>query len=108
MFDELEDWYDENEEATFGEIEQVARQKRRKLMGEGLEHLINGRDTGQEPEGITCPGCGEVMEFKGYPEWTVKGLEGETQLERAYYVCSCGETIFPPRSEAEAERGSLE
>lgn len=109
MYDELEDWYDENEEATFGEIEQVARQKRRELMGEGLEHLINGRDTGYEPKGVACPACDEMMEFKGYPGWEVRGLEGETRLERAYYVCpGCGEAIFPPGSEVETEGRPLE
>lgn len=109
MFEELEDWYDEHEEATFGEIEQEARQKRRELMGEGLEHLINGRDTGFEARGLGCSGCGEEMEFKDYLDWTVKGLEGDTRLERAYYVCpACGETIFPPGSEAESESRSLE
>jgi hypothetical protein len=109
MFDELEAWYDEHEAATFGEIEQEARQQRRELMGEGLEHLINGRDTGFEAEGQACPGCGEAMAFKDYHDWTVKGLEGDTRLERAYYVCpACGETIFPPRPEAALESRPLE
>ena len=39
------------------------------------------------------------MEYKGeqYAR-TIRGLEGDTRLERAYYVCpQCsGETIFPP------------
>lgn len=109
MFDDLEDWYDEHEDATFGEIEQEARKRRRELMGEGLEHLINGRDTGFEAGGQECPKCGEAMEFKDYLGWEVKGLEGDTRLERAYYVCPvCGETIFPPGSEAQSENRSLE
>lgn len=109
MFDDLEAWYDEHEDATFGEIEQEARQKRRELMGEGLEHLINGRDTGVEVEGMACPECGAEMEFKDYLDWTVKGLEGDTRLERAYYVCpECGETLFPPGPEAAPESGPLE
>jgi hypothetical protein len=38
------------------------------------------------------------MRFEGYRRWKVHGLEGDTELERAYYVClECpGETIFPP------------
>jgi hypothetical protein len=41
------------------------------------------------------------MEFKEYRRWGISGLEGETVLMRAYYVCpDCtGETLFPPGSE---------
>jgi len=37
------------------------------------------------------------MEFQRYRGWTIYGLEGDTELERAYYVCpNCpGETLFP-------------
>ena len=37
------------------------------------------------------------MEFKGYRGWTIRGLEGDTWLEPAYYVCpDCeGQTGFP-------------
>jgi len=40
----------------------------------------------------------------------VAGLEGETELERAYYVCrGCEEqTLFPPGSETAIAGGSLE
>lgn len=98
MFDNLEQWYDENPEASFGEIESQARQERRKLMGTGLQVLINGRETGMQPEAPACPQCGQALEFEGYRKWTLHGLEGETVLERAYYVCSLceAETFFPP------------
>ena len=110
MYDGLEKWYDEHPEATYGEIELEVRRRRRKLMGRGLEILINGRDTGYQVKGVACEKCGTRMEFKGYPPWTVSGLEGDARLERAYYVCpECdGETIFPPGSEAAATGGSLE
>ena len=97
MYDELEAWYDAHPEATFGEIEQAARQKRRALMGETIAELINGRDTGFKVEAVVCAACETAMVFKGYLGWTVHGLEGDTRLERAYYVCPvCGETFFPP------------
>ena len=98
MYERLEEWYDAHPEATFGEIEQKARKLRREAMGKGLEIVINGRDTGQRAEGVVCKCCGEEMAFKGYLPWRVCGLEGDTRLERAYYVCpSCkGETFFPP------------
>ena len=101
-FEKLEEWYDEHPEATFGEVEREARRRRRKLMGKTLEILVNGRDNGVQPEGVHCQQCGAQMDFKDYLSWTVRGLEGDTELERAYYVCpECkGETFFPPRPQA--------
>ena len=109
-FERLEKWYDEHPEARFGEIEQEARRRRREMMGKALEVLINGRDNGVEAEGVHCEQCSGEMEFKGYLPWTVRGLEGDTELERAYYVCpECkGETIFPPGRETGPAKGSLE
>jgi hypothetical protein len=109
-FERLEEWYDQHPEATFGEIEQEARRRRRELMGQALEILINGRDNGVQVEGVHCKGCGKEMDFKGYPPWTVRGLEGDARLERAYYVCpDCeGETIFPPRPETRTAGRPLE
>jgi rubredoxin len=110
MYSLLEAWYDQHPEASFGEIEAEARRLRRELMGEGLAILINGRDTGYQPEAPRCQQCGQKMEYKGHRPWGLSGLEGETELMRAYYVCpECkGETLFPPGSETEAEGGSLE
>ena len=109
-FEGLEEWYDKHPEATFGEIEQEARRRRREMMGKALEVVINGRDNGVEVEGIYCERCGAEMELKMYLPWTVHGLEGDSELERAYYVCpECkGETIFPPGQETGTEEGSLE
>jgi hypothetical protein len=110
MYTTLEDWYDQHPEASFGEIEAAARRLRRELMGEGLAILVNGRDTGYQQDAPSCSGCGQAMEFKGHRRWGISGLEGETALMRAYYVCpECkGETLFPPGPEASAERRSLE
>ena len=101
MFDDLEGWYDEHLDASFGEIEAEARKQRRELMGEAIGVLVNGRDTGMQVEAPRCAKCGHAMEFEGYRRWGVHGLEGDTKLERAYYVCPecAGGTIFPPGSE---------
>ena len=101
MYEELEDWYDGHPAASFGELEHEARSLRRTFMGHGLAVVINGRDTGFQLEAPPCPQCGQALEFVGYRPWRVSGLEGETELERAYYVCSrCeGQTLFPPGSE---------
>ncbi len=98
MFEELEAWYDKNQGATFEEIEARARQARRKMMGESLGIMINGRDVGKTEAAPKCEKCNRAMVFKDYRPKMVNGLEGETQLERAYYVCQVCEkqTIFPP------------
>lgn len=110
MYSTLEDWYEEHLEASFGEIEEKARRLRREMMGEILAVLINGRDTGFQLERPKCQVCGQKMDFKDYRGWWICGLEGDTRLERAYYVCpECdGETIFPPGWEVEAKRRPLE
>ena len=110
MYEQLEDWYEKHPQASFGELEAEARKRRRALLGKTLEQLVNGRDVGVQIEGQKCEHCGAVMELEGYRKWGLHGLEGESELERAYYVCpNCkGETIFPPGSETEVTGGSLE
>jgi len=110
MYEQLEDWYDKHPQASFGEIEAQARKCRRELMGKALSELVNGRDVGVPVAAPKCEQCGEAMEFEGYRKWGIHGLEGDSELERAYYVCpNCkGETVFPPGSEAEVTGGSLE
>ena len=98
MFEELESWYDQNPAASFEEIEERARRARRKMMGKSLGVMINGRDVGKTEEAPKCKKCNQAMKFNDYRPKTVYGLEGETELERAYYVCEVCEkqTIFPP------------
>jgi hypothetical protein len=110
LYTQLEEWYDQHPAASFGELEQEARRLRREFMGHGLAVVINGRDTGFQLEGPVCPQCGQALQFVGDRPWRVSGLEGETELERAYYVCrECeGPTFFPPGSETAVTPGSLE
>lgn len=110
MYASLEEWYDQHPEASLGEIEQEARRLRRTMMGKTLEILINGRSTGARVNAPLCPVCHQPMGFEDYRELGVSGLEGETQLERAYYVCPrCeGQTLFPPGPEVAAAGGPLE
>lgn len=97
MYAELAAWSEEHEEASSGDIEQVAREHRRELMDETLAILINGRDTGMQAILPQCPPCEGAMKFQGYSSWTIKGIEGDTELEHASYTCpQCdAETLFP-------------
>jgi len=110
MYATLEEWYDQHPEASLGEIEQEARRARRQMMGKTLEILINGRSPGESVKPPVCPACHEPMDLEDYRDWGVSGLEGETKLERAYYVCPrCeGQTLFPPGPDAAAAGGPLE
>jgi len=99
QYEALETWYDAHPNASFEEIEVLAREKRRELIGVGLAILVNGRDSGYQVQGQRCARCGKLMEYKGEAFGrTIHGLEGDTRLERAYYVCPecAGETLFPP------------
>jgi hypothetical protein len=97
MYDRLEDWYDQHPEASFEELEAALREPRRELMGATTATLVLGRDSGFRIDAPGCPHCGRSMVFKEYRPWTVKGLEGDTVLERAYYTCPtcCGEAFSP-------------
>jgi hypothetical protein len=109
MFDAVEAWYDNHPDASFGEIEQEARAQRRAFMGRALGIMVNGRDTGVQVHPPRCSVCGAEMDFEDYRDWTLHGLEGDTTLERAYYVCPCCERqgLFPPGPQAEAASRSL-
>ena len=101
MFGEIEEWYDQNPEASFEEIEGQARKARRKMMGSAIGIVVNGRDVGKMKEAPRCDQCGEGLVLQDYRPQTIYGLEGETELERAYYVCGVCEkqTFFPPGQE---------
>ncbi len=74
MFEELESWYDQNPAASFEEIEERARQARRKMMGKSLGIMINGRDVGKTEKAPKCKKCNQAMEFKDYRSKTVHGI----------------------------------
>jgi hypothetical protein len=101
MYERLEAWYDAHPTATFEEIEAAVRPQRRELVGGLLATLIVGRDSGFQVSAPPCPQCQQPLTFEGYRPWTVKGLEGDSVLARAYYVCpACaGQTFSPSGSE---------
>ena len=97
MYEQVEDWYDAHPDASFEELEAEMRRQRRGLMGTALATLIVGRDQGSAGAPPRCPQCGQAMQFQDYRPWTIKGLEGDSPLERAYYTCpGCAEQGFSP------------
>jgi len=110
MYERLEDWYDAHPAASFEELEAELRDQRRELLGQTLATLIVGRDTGFALQPAACAQCGRPREFIGYRPWTVKGLEGDSRLERAYYTCPVceGQGFSPSGPEATAARRPLE
>jgi DNA-directed RNA polymerase subunit RPC12/RpoP len=110
MYDQLEEWYEQHPQASFGEIEAEARIQRRDLMGFTLSELVNGRDNGYQLEEVVCKECGKNLKFEGYRSKTIVGLEGDSTLQRAYYRCpSCSDSgLFPPRSTFGVTKRSME
>jgi len=109
MWDTFNEWYDAHPEATFDEMEAQLGRQRREVLGEVIELSLRQRGLGAKAEGERCPRCGREMEFKGYREKTVRGLEVDVRLPRAYYYCSgCRAGFFPPGPSAEIEGGELE
>jgi len=50
---------------------------------------------------VTCPGCQQPAEFKGYRPRTVESLLGTVHYRRGYYHCGrCGHGLFPFDDEA--------
>lgn len=98
MHDELWVWREEHPQATFDEIAAQVTPRRRAVIAELLRALACQHGTGQEPAGQVCPSCGGLMEYKGEPKREVEHyLEGETELNRAYYYCPrCERGLFPP------------
>lgn len=97
LWEDFDDWYTSNPEATFDEIEAELGERRRKVVGEFVELSLRQGDLGAEPEPPDCEKCGRPMTFKGYRKKKVHGLEVDAEIPRAYYHCStCGVGLFPP------------
>jgi hypothetical protein len=98
MYDKLWQWREEHPEASFDDIVAQVTPQRRVVMAQMLKALACQHGSGQVPEGRGCPRCGGIMEYKGEPKRAVEHyLEGETELNRAYYYCpQCESGLFPP------------
>jgi hypothetical protein len=102
-------WYDAHPDATFDEMEEVAGEQGRGLLGDVLALAVRRGDLGATPEAPRCEQCGRAMVFKGYPEKDVHGLRADAEIPRAYYICPhCEAGVFPPGSAPEAKTGSME
>lgn len=97
LWEDFNDWYTDNPEATFDEIEAELGKRRRKVVGEFVELGLRQGNLGAEAEPPNCKKCGKPMAFQGYRKKKVHGLEVDAEIPRAYYRCStCGVGFFPP------------
>ena len=97
LWEDFNEWYQDNPEATFDEIEAELGKRRREVVGEFVQLSLRQGDLGAEAEPPKCEKCGKPMAFQGYRKKKVHGLEVDAELPRAYYHCStCGVGFFPP------------
>lgn len=109
LWDAFNGWYEAHPEATFDEMEQELGRLRRALMGDTIVLALQQGDLGASAEAPSCERCGRTMEFQGYPHKGVHGLEGDSRIPRAYYLCPhCDAGLFPPGPPPAAETGSVE
>jgi len=99
MVERLEGWYDVRSQASFGEIEQQARQERREFMGQVLGVLINGRDRGICLEVPSCEQC--KQDTGGEPGTKAAGGSQlnsyvfELNADSRGKICSTVPLVFP-------------
>jgi hypothetical protein len=98
MYRELYAWREEHPEASFDEIASQVTPRRRELMAVLLRQLAEQHGSGVEVAGVMCPECGQEMTYGGTPPRDIGHyMEGEIELQRAYYHCEhCHSGIFPP------------
>lgn len=97
LWENFNEWHQDNIEATFDEIEAELGKWRREVMGEFIQLSLRQGDLGAEAEPPKCKKCGKPMAFQGYRKKKVHGLEVDAEIPRAYYHCStCGVVFFPP------------
>lgn len=97
LWEDFNDWYKANPEATFDEIEEEMGKRRREVVGEFVELSLRQGDLGAEVEPPSCETCGKPMAFQGYLKKKVHGLDIDIEIPRAYYYCSaCQAGFFPP------------
>lgn len=99
LWEEFTTRFTSDREMTFDDIEVAIGERRREIVGEFVQLVLRQGDLGAEPEPPACGKCGKPMDFQGYLERTIHGLEMDIEIPRAYYYCStCKVGFFPPGS----------
>ena len=66
-------------------------------FGERLTASLAGEYGQPSPEKLKCPGCGQVLLYKGQKDKRLVTTSGEITIRRAYYYCkNCRQGYFPP------------
>ena len=93
---QLKQWRQKKGKATLTEIEEAIDRELSKVRRAMIEEMI--QEGMKEPEGYTCPECGQPMVKNGSKERKLRSKEGEEiKLTRQQMRClNCEMTLFPP------------
>jgi YgiT-type zinc finger domain-containing protein len=97
----MDEWRQQNPQATFREIEEELDRRLSELRARMLADLAISSAKAEWKKGAgapKCPNCGAVLEAKGKKKRTLQTRGGRgVELEREYGVCpKCGQGLFPP------------
>jgi hypothetical protein len=109
LIDEYLAWEESHPLPDLTEIEEMALGLRRTFGQELAQLAVEEQESCIPAPGPSCPKCGKEMRYKGTKAVEVESRTGALQVERGYYHCpACKESLFPPRSAAQAEGQTLE
>jgi hypothetical protein len=97
-------WEERHSQPDLTEIEEMALGLRKRFGQELAQLAVDEQESRVPAPGPSCPKCGQEMRYKGDKAVAVESRAGALQVERGYYHCPvCKESVFPPRSTAQAE-----
>jgi transposase-like protein len=97
LMQKLDQWRQDNPQATLTEIEEAVEGKLAALRKELVERIA-GADVASSQEVPGCPCCKQQMVKNGRKKRKLRSKEGQIiELERQQWRClGCGTTLFPP------------
>jgi hypothetical protein len=95
--EELLAWEEQNRAPNLTQIEEEVLKLREGFGQELALAVLAGQEARQPGAGVSCPGCGQEMRYKGQKVTEVESWVVSGAIERGYYYCpECKRGIFPP------------